>query len=76
MPSIVLEHIKGDEVTKRLAEALQLDPSGTYRVAVQIEDEALANATSLPELAMLLSTRAQSRGLTPDRLTDLLDGDT
>jgi hypothetical protein len=41
------------------------DPGGTYRVTVQIEDEALANATSLPELAKLLSTRAQSRGLTP-----------
>lgn len=75
MPSIVLEHIKGEEVTKRLAEALELDPGGTYRVTVQIEDEALANATSLPELAKLLSTRAQSRGLTPERLTDLLDGD-
>lgn len=75
MPSIVLEHIKGDEVTKRLAEALELDPGGTYRVTVQIEDEELANATSLPELAKLLSTRAQSRGLTPERLTDLLDGD-
>jgi hypothetical protein len=44
-------------------------------VTVQIEDEALANATSLPELAKLLSTRAKSRGLTPERLTDLLDGD-
>jgi hypothetical protein len=38
-------------------------------VTVQIEDEALANATCLPELAKLLSTRAQSRGLTPERLT-------
>ena len=75
MPSTVLEHIKGEEVTKRLAEALELDPGGTYRVTVQIEDEALANATSLPELAKLLSTRAQSRGLTPERLTDLLNGD-
>ncbi|MGQ0593403.1 MAG: hypothetical protein ACT4QB_12380 [Gammaproteobacteria bacterium] len=75
MPSIVLEHIKGEEVGKRLAEALELDPAGTYRVTVQIEDEALANATSLPELAKLLSTRAKSRGLTPERLTDLLDGD-
>jgi hypothetical protein len=44
MPSIVLEHIKGEEVTKRIAEALKLDPGGTYRVTVQIEDEALANA--------------------------------
>ena len=34
MPSIVLEHIKGEEVTKRLAEALELDPGGTYRVTV------------------------------------------
>jgi len=75
MPSIVLEHIKGEEVTNRLAEALELDPAGTYRVSVQIEDEALANTTSLPELAKLLSRRAQSRGLTPERLTDLLDDD-
>jgi hypothetical protein len=75
MPSTVLEHIKGEEVTKRLAEALELDPGGTYRVTVQIEDEALANATSLPELAKLLSTCAQSRGLAPERLTDLLNGD-
>jgi len=45
MPSIVLEHIKGDEVTKRIVEALELDPGGTYRVTVQIEDEALAKAT-------------------------------
>jgi hypothetical protein len=60
-PRIVLEHIKGEEVTKLLAEALKLDPGGTYRVAVQIEDEALANATSLPELAKLLSTRAVQR---------------
>jgi hypothetical protein len=29
----------------------------------------------LPESAKLLSTRAQSRGLIPERLTDLLDGD-
>jgi len=29
MPSIVLEHIKGEEVTKRLAEALEFDPGGT-----------------------------------------------
>jgi hypothetical protein len=58
MPSIVLEHIKGEEVTKRIAEALKLDPGGTYRVTVQIEDEALANATSLPELAKLLSAHA------------------
>ncbi|MDQ3775552.1 MAG: hypothetical protein M3461_14980 [Pseudomonadota bacterium] len=75
MPSIVLEHIKGEEVTERTAGALELDPGGTYRATVQIEDEALANATSLPELAKLLSTPAQSRGLTPERLTDLLDGD-
>jgi hypothetical protein len=61
MPSIVLEHIKGEEFTKRIAEALELDPGGTYRVTVQIEDEALANATSLPELAKLLSAHAQSR---------------
>jgi hypothetical protein len=52
MPSTVLEHIKGEEVTKRLAEALELDPGGTYRVTVQIEDEALANATSLYERAI------------------------
>ncbi len=75
MPSIVLEHIKGEEVTKRLADALELDPSGTYRVTVQIEDEALANTTSLPDLAKLLSRRAQARGLTPEQLTDLLDDD-
>ncbi|MGH8584447.1 MAG: hypothetical protein ACREWG_17090 [Gammaproteobacteria bacterium] len=75
MPSIVLEHIKGEEVTNRLAEALELDPAGTYRVTVQIEDEGLANTTSLPELAKLLSRRAQSRGLTPERLSDLLDDD-
>ena len=73
MPSIVLKHTS--RARPSLAEALELDPSGTYRVAVQNEDEALANATSLPELAKLLSTRAQSRGLTPERLTDLLDGD-
>jgi len=76
MPSIVLEHIKGEEVTKRLADALELDPSSTYRVTVQIEDEALVNTTSLPDLAKLLSRRAQARGLTPERLTDLLDDDT
>jgi hypothetical protein len=44
--SIVLEHIKGEEATKRIGEALELEPGGTYRVTVQIEDEALANATS------------------------------
>jgi hypothetical protein len=75
MPSIVLEHIKGEEVTKRIGEALELDPGGTYRVTVPIENEALANATSFPELAKLLRRRAQSRGLTPERLTDLLDSD-
>jgi hypothetical protein len=36
MPSIVLEHIKGDEVAKRIAEALELDPGGTYWVSVQL----------------------------------------
>ena len=63
MPSIVLEHVKREEVTKRVAEALEIDPGGTYRVTVQIEEEALANATSLPELAKFLSARAESRGL-------------
>jgi hypothetical protein len=29
MPSIVLAHIKGEEVTKRFAEALDLDPGGS-----------------------------------------------
>ncbi len=65
----------GGPPLSRLAEALEIDPSGTYRVTVQIEDEAPANTTSLPELAKLLSRRAQSRGLTPERLTDLLDDD-
>jgi hypothetical protein len=60
-PRTVLEHIKGEEVTQRLTEALELDPGCTYRVIVQIEDEALANTTSLPELAKLLSTRAVQR---------------
>ncbi len=74
MPSIILEHIRGEDVTKRLIEALELDTAGTYRVTVQADVE-LANATSLPELAQLLSKRAQSRGLTPERRTDILDGD-
>jgi len=75
MTSIILELIKGEDVTNRLTEALDLDPAGTYRVTVQIEDEELANATSLPELAQLLSQRAQARGLTPELLIDILDGD-
>ncbi len=49
------EHIKGEDVHERLTEALELDPAGTDRMSVQIEDEELANASSLPELAKLLS---------------------
>jgi hypothetical protein len=74
MQSIILEHIKGEDLTKRLTEVLEFDPAGTYRVTVQIEDEELASAASLPELAEILSKRAQSRGLTPELLTDILDG--
>lgn len=55
-------------------EALELDPTGTYRVTVQIEAEELASASSLPELAKLLSARVRARGLTPQRLADILDG--
>lgn len=66
MQSVILEHIKGEDLTKRLTEMLELDPTGTYRVTVQIEDEELASAASLPELAEILSKRAQSRGLRPD----------
>jgi hypothetical protein len=68
MQSIILEHIKGEDLTKRLTEVLEFDPAGTYRVTVQIEDEELASAASLPELAEILSKRAQSRGLTPELL--------
>lgn len=75
MASIILEHIKGEDVMKRLTEALELDPASTYHVTVQVEDEELASATSLPELAEILSKRAQSRGLTPEILSDMLDGD-
>jgi hypothetical protein len=64
MQSIILEHIKGEDLTKRLTEVLEFDPAGTYRITVQIEDEELASAASLPELAEILSKRAQSRGLT------------
>lgn len=74
MQSIILEHIKGEDLTKRLIEVLEFDPAGTYRVTVQIEDEELASVASLPELAEILSKRAQSRGLTPELLTDILDG--
>lgn len=75
MASIILEHIKGEDVMKRLTEALELDPASAYHVTVQVEDEELASAISLPELAEILSKRAQSRGLTPEILTDMLDGD-
>src|SRR5207249_4403384 len=54
----ILEHIKGEDLTKRLTEVLEFDPAGTYRVTVQIEDEELASAASLPELAEILSKRA------------------
>ena len=47
VPGIVLEHIEGKEITKRLADALEFDPGGTYRLTVRIEDEALPDASFL-----------------------------
>jgi hypothetical protein len=58
---IPYDDYEGEDLTKRLTEVLELDPAGTYRVTVQIEDEELASAASLPELAEILSKRAQSQ---------------
>ncbi len=73
MPNVRLEHIKGSELAKRVAEAVRVEPDRFYKVTVRAEDEELSDADSLSAVAEIVSDRARERGLTPEILRDILD---
>lgn len=73
MTNVRLEHIKGSELARRVAETVRVEPDRFYRVTVQTEDEELSGAISLSAMAEIISKRAHERGLRPEILRNILD---
>ncbi|MBN1849861.1 MAG: hypothetical protein JW932_14905 [Deltaproteobacteria bacterium] len=68
MPTNVLDNIKGSELPKDWAEKIQAIPNESYTVTIRPQRE----SKSLKQVMSELSRKAQARGLTPEKLEELL----
>ena len=73
MFTVILECVPGPELASKVQkEVVRLGLNHTYTVTLQTEDEELAKASSLEEVADIIGQRAEARGLTPKILEKLL----
>lgn len=68
MPTNVFENIKGSELPKSWAEKINALPEESYTVTIRPQKE----SKSLKQVMSELSRRAQARGLTPEKLEEIL----
>jgi len=68
MPTNVLDNIKGSELPNDWAEKIQAIPEESYTVTIRPQSE----SKSLKKVISELSRKAQARGLTPEKLEEIL----
>jgi len=68
MPTNVLDNIKGSELPKAWAEKIKAIPDESYTVTIRPQRE----SKSLKQVMSELSRKAQARGLTPEKLEEIL----
>jgi hypothetical protein len=68
MPTNVLDNIKGRELPKAWAEKIKAIPDESYTVTIRPQRE----SKSLKQVMSELSRKAQARGLTPEKLEEIL----
>ena len=69
MPTNVLDNIKGSELPKAWAEKIKAIPDESYTITIRPQREIM----SLKQVMSELSRKAQARGLTPEKLEEILD---
>ena len=68
MPTTVLENIKGRELPKDWAERINAIPDESYTVTIRPQRE----SKSFNQVMSELSRKAKARGLTPEKLEEIL----
>ena len=68
MPTNVLNNIKGRELPKDWAEKIKAVPDESYTVTIRPQKE----SKTLKQVMSELSRKAQARGLTPEKLEEIL----
>ena len=68
MPTNVLDNIKGNELPKAWAEKIKAIPDERYTVTIRPQKE----SKNLKQVMSELSRKAQARGLTPEKLEQIL----
>ena len=65
--------VKGKDLPPDWAAKAKADPEETYVVYIEPEDSELARASSLAEMARIIGQRAAERGLTEEKLNEILN---
>ena len=68
MPTNVLDNIKGSDLPRAWAEKIKAIPEERYTVTIRPQRE----SKSLKQVMSDLSRKAQARGLTPEKLEEIL----
>ena len=72
MKQLVKKSVKARDLPKEWREREQFGPDDVVTVYIEPEDPELAQASNLSEIMDLIGKRAQERGLTPEKLDEIL----
>jgi hypothetical protein len=72
MKALLRKTVKASELPVQWREEGQLDPEQRVMVVIEPEDPELAVAGSLEEIMDIISRRAEARGLTEEKLAEIL----
>ena len=68
MPSTILDNVKGSDLSKILADRIDISPDKSYTVIIQPQEE----RQTLQRIMSKISRNAKARGMTPDVLENIL----
>lgn len=72
MTTLVKKSVKARDLPKEWREREQFGPDETVTIYIEPEDPELAQASNLSEIMDLIGKRAQERGLTDEKLEEIL----